>query len=722
MKTGDTLFIPLMLNPIVYFISILLIRYEYVRFQSIISMLLFLWMGLCLVLAFDQTENNFLFFKIQSSGIPLLSFIAFRFAKGKVAYFIVFVSSAIYIISFWMSIGETKEMSFTYSGYYQTLVLPLFFQIYPLFSMKISEYELSIYNGLLNKLLRAAEEKNEAKTVFLSRMSHDLRTPLHGLLSFVGLLKQTRINDEQLSYLKAMDSCGNLLLDIVMKILDISRIESGKLESNIVHFSLFHLFQEIGDSIAALANVRSNDILIDFELNPDGFNVEGEQAHLKQIMVNLIGNALKYTANGQISIRIRRINQVNPTVIRFEVEDTGVGIHPDIIPLLFTPYMSTQHHENEKTRRSEGSGLGLSIAKSLTESLKGTIKVESEVGKGTCFTVDLPFLLLPKNQHISAVLYGLRFPKFEKKKFGIHSKSSYLPILENYLKCWEVNYELFDQLSESQDFDFYIIDDDLDFLLSLLELKEKKGKENKDFSSKRDEIIYLTSFNLLHGVQEKIPKPLHKLILLIPKPLAPERLHQALCAVAGDRSPLPHRINRNLETDFIIEAQAFREDYSPIKSRTPSPTEPSSSTSSIQEQDPFVLIVEDNPVNQMILKKQLEKLGIKNVITDSGEEAVQIWETSKSRIPLIYMDVEVNGPINGLEAASKIRKIEEQRFKKKLSKKKNKNKTYIAVMTGRALENDREEALNSGCDEFLTKPVSLQKVMDLAQKHVLRHE
>jgi PAS domain S-box-containing protein len=234
---------------------------------------------------------------------------------------------------------------------------------------------------------RAAEAANRAKSEFLANMSHEIRTPLNGLLGMVQLLGYTTLSQEQKEYLKNMEICSSTLLSLISDILDLSRIEADKLELEQESFPLALTVQESLELHAMAARQKKLELRADL---PDDLpqQIIGDPLRFRQVLLNLIGNAIKFTEQGRITVRVRVFSRsANASWLRIEVEDTGIGISIEQQQQIFAPFTQA---DSSTTRKYGGSGLGLAICRRLTELMGGQIKVTSEQGRGSCFTVELP--------------------------------------------------------------------------------------------------------------------------------------------------------------------------------------------------------------------------------------------------------------------------------------------------------------------------------------------
>ncbi len=310
-------------------------------------------------------------------------------------------------LSIFFSIGA--ELIFTvYIDVFQiSNMLGHLFKIFSFFFIYKAMVETTLkrpYKLLFRKLMRHEEElkkakedaelSNQAKSDFLAKMSHDLRTPLNGILGFSQLLQQdSNITPDQKESLETIEQCGHHLLSIINDILDLSKIEAGKIELEISEFYLPSFLR----STCNIVRVRAETKGISFYFQPYDFKknvviewdlphfVSGDERRLRQVLVNLLGNAVKFTENGKVVFKAGRIDNER-SLVRFQVEDTGVGISPEQISAIFEPFQQVGNSEH----RSEGTGLGLTISRQLVRILGGELQVESTLGKGSLFRFDIP--------------------------------------------------------------------------------------------------------------------------------------------------------------------------------------------------------------------------------------------------------------------------------------------------------------------------------------------
>jgi len=448
-------------------------------------------------------------------------------------------------------------------------------------------------------------------------------------------------------------------------------------------------------------------------------------------------------------------------MLLFQVQDTGRGIPADRLSDIFAPF--TQLTDNSQ-KKNEGSGLGLSLAMKITETLGGRMEVQSKVGEGSVFSVYLPLKVLPRGTVTFPVedLYCDKHRNLgggcslevdpeikqqvlaQKRNLLIYlltknMKSQYLEIMFSYLGHWDLPFEVHSFFPEellrgeerSKLFRF-IIEDDLDLLKSTIswvnrqilskdsfpsfsatafpkEIAQDENYENLGKESMlnilglepQQQIIFFSKFQRIVDARHGLDPKEVDLVLFLTKTEHPTNILKAIMLTAGIKtevSPINPRKDLN-RTQFT---QSLQQD-----DKTQSDLE--------REESMRVLVVEDNLVNQQVLKRILEKSGVQYLLTSSAVEAVRLWKESPKRIPLILMDVEVDGPMNGLQATNEIRRHEELKRREGEAV----ESTFVAVMTGRSLEEDKREAEESGCNLFLTKPVKVDLLQNLVRDVLL---
>jgi len=423
---------------------------------------------------------------------------------------------------------------------------------------------------------------------------------------------------------------------------------------------------------------------------------------------------LKFTENGKVQIQIAILNKTqkfrsqkskNQQFYRFEIQDSGIGISENHLPTLFEKFTQT----NSTQKQRDGSGLGLSITKTFTEALGGTISVESHVNKGTKFLVDLPFESIHDNSF--ETLYRLpnvhsRTSSLHNSRFGVYSRSDFGPILADYFSVWKLNHKYIRSVIQCLDCDVLFIDSDFNFLEELINYT-KSSKQSIDYT-----VIFLTSLSSYSEIKAQLGSLLNEdelqKVVTLTHPLGPLKIKDALISLFQNQQ---QQYQQQQYQQQQQQQQSFPYGQFESTQKFEQNNRLTTQTSNLQKFKEIVIVVEDNEVNQMIMKKILENARVDYFITSSGEEAVTFFQNSRSNIPLIFMDIEVNGCYTGLEAASLIRNQE--------SKRNSSNRAHIICMSGRIFGNEEERAKDHGCDEFLLKPVSPQKISDILRKYLI---
>ena len=532
-----------------------------------------------------------------------------------------------------------------------------------------------------------AEMAVRAKSEFLAMMSHEIRTPMNGVLGMTSLLGDSALSLEQRQYVDAIKHSAQLLMSVINDILDFSKVEAGKLSVEPIPFDLQVAVAEVAELLVPRALEQNLELVVRYATDAPR-RVIGDSGRIRQVLLNLAGNALKFTEKGHVVISVEAIRTDGAGRFRFEITDTGIGIPTDKLSALFQPFTQA---DASTTRRFGGTGLGLSISKRLVELMGGEIGVQSADGAGSTFwfTLPLPEDTSPAPEPIPSVaLDGVHAIVVDDVPINVQVQTEFMKAWGMRVDAATSGAQALAMLQHAAKTGDPVRVALFDFLMPGMD-GEMLAKAVREDPAIADIALILATSAAQRGDAERFHNGGFNAYLT--KPFRPETLLRTLEAVLS--GPRGWSESVPIVTRHLLNERQ-RPDSEPARLvPVRATTELRSSVNVPRTNVARVLLAEDNPVNQMVAVKMLERLGCRVDVAADGQEAVKMSE----RFPydVIFMDVQM--PIfDGLEATRRIRLRPDGA------------KVRIVAMTANAMDGDRELCLAAGMDDYVSKPITVQ--------------
>lgn len=551
--------------------------------------------------------------------------------------------------------------------------------------LRRSAEHLQNSNRQLDQALQEAQNAARVKASFLATVSHELRTPMNGVIGMTELLMDTEPSEEQRSYIEPIRQCGEALLGLINDILEYGKIEAGKLELECIDFNLRTSVEDVLSQFAVRAETKGLEITgLVHAAVPTG--LRGDPGQLRQILTNFVGNAIKFTEKGDVTVQAFLEKDLdNAVIVRFEVTDSGIGISPEVQTRLFQPFTQA---DSSTSRKYGGTGLGLAISKQLAEQMGGSVGITSHPGLGSTFWCTARFI----KQTVSPLAIVPAAELTGRRVLIVDDNESNRIILHHLVTGWGM------------------IDDQAQDAASAMALIERQAGMGVSYDVAIVDMLMPGKDGLQLAKELKI-HPVGSLVRLVILTSLIQRGHAELARQAGFLAYLTKPIRHDqlancLKTVLGVPGLAEQVTAPPVT--TPAPQLITRHTLAETGTALRILVAEDNLINQKLTVRMLEKLGLQSDVVENGQEA--LTALTRGSYAIVLMDCQMP-LVDGLEATRLIREGERRETRGEGAPR----RIPIVALTANAMRGDRERCLAAGMDDYLTKPLrkeDLKGVLD----------
>jgi signal transduction histidine kinase/CheY-like chemotaxis protein len=534
--------------------------------------------------------------------------------------------------------------------------------------------EINIIANGINYMADKVDMLGRMKSEFLATMSHEIRTPMNGIIGMVDLLRQSNLNQEHRQMLQTINDSGQSLLTIINDILDFSKIEAGKLELESIDFSMMEVLESSAETIKMNALKKRLDLITYVDPRIPQF-VIGDPVRIRQILINLGGNAIKFTEKGCVTIRadLQESENENEINIHFRVIDQGIGISDEGQQKLFKAFSQA---ETSTTRKYGGTGLGLSICQRLTEMMHGKIGVNSEEGKGSEFYFTISFKKSDKKIHIDKVsdLAGLNIMLVTQNEIERF-------VCQQYLEHWHANVITIDDISDCMNNAESCIKEGkhMDIIVLCSDWSQEQQIAMREVFKQEDKLKDIKFVLLMKGRRTKPRLDNPETVQFDVNPMRRVTFLTAISIAAGRASP---EVFHEEQVEDLKAGNVALSVDDAIK------------------QNALILVAEDNPTNRDVISRQLDILGYTCELANDGKEALEAWRTGRYFILLTDCHMP---EMDGYDLTGAIREDE---------KNQDTERSPIVAITANALQGEAERCFAAGMDDYMSKPIDMRELRD----------